>query len=275
METLTNAKIESILSLAGNNKCFECESPDVDWVSFPASVFLCLNCCRRHKEFKIKPKLKSISVSEFTQHEIKKMNLGGNARFLSLMNEYKVSLKEPNIEYKYQTVIALYYYKLLEVQVSKIENSKGADEEYNKILGERPTYELGCQISQGFVLNDGNNNEQGNNNSNNEGGTNYKTDSTLGGWFGYFGDKINNMTEFIGLNAVINNASTGFNNSLERFGIKDSVDKAIDYSKSAGEYVVDKAKEVSQSSVVVETKEKLGQMVQNIKDTSSNFINGQ
>ena len=203
------------------------------------------------------------------------MNLGGNARFLSLMNEYKVSLKEPNIEYKYQTVIALYYYKLLEIQVNKIENSKGADEEYNKILGERPTYELGCQISQGFVLNDGNNNEQGYNNSNNEGGTNYKTDSTLGGWFGYFGDKINNMTEFIGLNAVINNASTGFNNSLERFGIKDSIDKAIDYSKSAGEYVVDKAKEVSQSSVVVETKEKLGQVVQNIKDTSTNFINGQ
>jgi hypothetical protein len=124
------------------------------------------------------------------------------------------------------------------------------------------------------VLNNGNNNEQGNNNSNND-GTNYKTDSTLGGWFGYFGDKINNMTEYIGLNAVINNASNGFNNSLERFGIKDSLDKAIDYSKSAGEYVVDKAKEVSQSSVVVETKEKLGQMVQNIKDTSTNFINGQ
>jgi len=277
METLSNAKIESILSLAGNNKCFECESGDVDWVSFPASVFLCLNCCRRHKEFKIKPKLKSISVSEFTQHEIKKMNLGGNARFLSLMNEYKVSLKEPNIEYKYQTVIALYYYKLLDIQVNKIENSKGADEEYNKILGERPTYELGCQISQGFVLNDGNKNDINSNNNGNggDGGNNYKTDSTLGGWLGYFGDKINNMTEYIGLNAVINNASTGFNNSLERLGVKDSFDKAIDYSKSAGEYVVDKAKEVSQSSVVVETKEKLGQMIQNIKDTSSNFINNQ
>lgn len=273
METLSNAKIESILSLAGNNKCFECESSDVDWVSFPASVFLCLNCCRRHKEFKVKPKLKSISISEFTQHEIKKMNLGGNARFLSLMNEYKVSLKEPNIEYKYQTVIALYYYKLLDIQVNKIENNKGADEEYNKILGERPTYELGCQISQGFLLNDCN--KDGESNNNNNDGNNYKTDSTLGGWFGYFGDKINNMTEFIGLNAVINNASNGFNNSIERFGIKDSIDKAIDYSKSAGEYVVDKAKEVSQSTVVVETKEKLGQMVQNIKDTSVNFINGQ
>ena len=143
MEALSSAKIESILSLTGNNKCFECEDPNVDWVSFPAAVFICLNCGRRHKEFKFKPILKSLSVSEFSQHEIKKMNLGGNARYHTLMDEYKVSLKEPNIEYKYNTVISLYYFRLLEIQVNKIENNIGADEQYNKILGERPTYEIG------------------------------------------------------------------------------------------------------------------------------------
>ena len=243
METLSNAKIESILSLTGNNKCLECDNPDVDWISFPSTVFLCLNCCRRHKEFKIRPTLKSLSVSEFSQHEIKKMNLGGNARFLTLMNEYKISLKEPNIEHKYQTVIALYYFKLLDVQVNKIENIKGSNEEYNKLLEERPSYELGSQLSQGYVLNEGVVKEE----ANNEGDGKYKTDSALGGWFGYFGDKINNVSEFIGLNAVINNAKNGFNNSMERLGIKDTLNKAVDYSKSAGEYVVDKAKEVSQT----------------------------
>ena len=160
MEPLTNSKIESILSLTGNNKCFECEDPNVDWVSFPATVFICLNCGRRHKEFKIKPILKSLSVSEFTQHEIKKMNLGGNARYHTLIDEYKISLKEPNIEYKYNTVISLYYFKLLEIQVNKIENNIGADEEYNKILGERPTYEVGRQLSQGYVINEGNINKE-------------------------------------------------------------------------------------------------------------------
>ena len=269
METLSNAKIESILSLTGNNKCFECDGPNVDWVSFPSTVFLCLNCCRRHKEFKIRPILKSLSVSEFTQHEIKKMNLGGNARFLTLMNEYKISLKEPNIEYKYQTLISLYYFKLLDVQVSKIENNPGADEEYNKILGERPSYELGGQISQGFILNEGNQIEEIKNESQDG---KYKTDSSLGGWLGYFGDKINNVTEFIGLNAVINNASNGFNNSMERLGIKDTLNKAVDYSKSAGEYVVDKAKEVSQSPLVAETKDKITQVVTEVKDSAMNMI---
>ena len=270
METLSNAKLETILSLTGNNKCFECDSPDVDWVSFPSTVFLCLNCCRRHKEFKVKPTLKSLSISEFTQHEIKKMNLGGNARFLTLMNEYKISLKEPNIEHKYQTVIALYYNKLLDVQVNKIENNPGADEEYNRILEERPSYEVGNKISQGLILNEGVKVEDIKNNSN-EG--KYKTDSSLGGWLGYFGDKINDVTEFIGLNAVINNASNGINNSMERFGIKDTLNKAVDYSKSAGEYVVDKAKEVSQSPLVVETKEKITQVVNDVKDTTMNMIN--
>ena len=177
METLSNAKIEAILSLTGNNKCFECESPEVDWVSFPSTVFLCLNCCRRHKEFKIKPILKSLSVSEFTQHEIKKLNLGGNARFLTLINEYKISLKEPNIEYKYQTIISFYYYKLLDIQVNKIENVKGASEEYKQLLHQRPSFENGKQISENVLLNKSylNKNEQ------------YKTDSTLGGWLGYFG----------------------------------------------------------------------------------------
>ena len=56
-ETLSNAKIESILSLTGNNKCFECDNSEVDWVSFPATVFICINCCRRHKEFKTKIKM--------------------------------------------------------------------------------------------------------------------------------------------------------------------------------------------------------------------------
>ena len=273
MESLSNTKIESILSLTGNNKCFECESPDVDWVSFPAAVFICLNCGRRHKEFKFKPTLKSLSVSEFTQHEIKKMNLGGNARFHTLMDEYKISLKEPNIEYKYQTVISIYYFKLLETQVNKIENNIGADEEYNKILGERPTYDTGIQLSQGFVISSGNVVQEARvDNENKDKKEQYKTDSSLGSWFGYFGDKINNVTEYFGINSVIQTASNGINNSLEALHLKNTINKAVDYTKSAGEFVIDKAKEISQNPMVNAAKEKITETVGGIKDTAVNMI---
>ena len=272
MEALSSAKIESILSLTGNNKCFECEDPNVDWVSFPAAVFICLNCGRRHKEFKFKPILKSLSVSEFSQHEIKKMNLGGNARYHTLMDEYKVSLKEPNIEYKYNTVISLYYFRLLEIQVNKIENNIGADEQYNKILGERPTYEIGRQLSQGYIINEGNVIKEVEE-DNGEYDDKYKTGSTLGGWFGYFGDQLNNMTEYFGINNALSNVSNELNNTLENYGVKEKISKAVDFTKSAGEYMIDKAKEISQTPIINEAKEKITQTLGGIKDTAMNMIN--
>ena len=276
METLSNVKIESILSLSGNNKCFECESPEVDWVSFPAAIFICLNCGRRHKEFKFKPILKSLSVSEFTQHEIKKMNLGGNARYHALLDEYKISTKEPNIEYKYQTMISKYYFKLLETQVNKIENNIGADDEYNKILGERPTYDIGRQFSEGFITKEGDEIEEVKE-SNEIKGNNDNKDSSLGSWLGYFGDKINSATEYLGINNAIHNVSNKINNSIENFSLKDTIDKAVDYSKTAGEYVLDTAKKIAENQIYYNAKEKFGPLtdkaIKMVKDVTSNNNN--
>ena len=276
METLSNVKIESILSLSGNNKCFECESPEVDWVSFPAAIFICLNCGRRHKEFKFKPILKSLSVSEFTQHEIKKMNLGGNARYHALLDEYKISMKEPNIEYKYQTMISKYYFKLLETQVNKIENNIGADDEYNKILGERPTYDIGRQFSEGFITKEGDEIEEVKE-SNEIKGNNDNKDSSLGSWLGYFGDKINSATEYLGINNAIHNVSNKINNSIENFSLKDTIDKAVDYSKTAGEYVLDTAKKIAENQIYYNAKEKFGPLtdkaIKMVKDVTSDNNN--
>lgn len=276
METLSNVKIESILSLSGNNKCFECESPEVDWVSFPAAIFICLNCGRRHKEFKFKPILKSLSVSEFTQHEIKKMNLGGNARYHALLDEYKISIKEPNIEYKYQTMISKYYFKLLETQVNKIENNIGADDKYNKILGERPTYDIGRQFSEGFITKEGDEIEEVKE-SNEIKGNNDNKDSSLGSWLGYFGDKINSATEYLGINNAIHNVSNKINNSIENFSLKDTIDKAVDYSKTAGEYVLDTAKKIAENQIYYNAKEKFGPLtdkaIKMVKDVTSNNNN--
>ena len=276
METLSNVKIESILSLSGNNKCFECESPEVDWVSFPAAIFICLNCGRRHKEFKFKPILKSLSVSEFIQHEIKKMNLGGNARYHALLDEYKISMKEPNIEYKYQTMISKYYFKLLETQVNKIENNIGADDEYNKILGERPTYDIGRQFSEGFITKEGDEIEEVKE-SNEIKGNNDNKDSSLGSWLGYFGDKINSATEYLGINNAIHNVSNKINNSIENFSLKDTIDKAVDYSKTAGEYVLDTAKKIAENQIYYNAKEKFGPLtdkaIKMVKDVTSNNNN--
>jgi hypothetical protein len=59
---------------------------------------------------------------------------------------------------------------------------------------------------------------------------------------------------------------------MDRLGIKDSLNKAVDYSKSEGEFVLDKAKEVSQSPMVAEAKEKISHVVDEVKDSAMNMI---
>ena len=59
---------------------------------------------------------------------------------------------------------------------------------------------------------------------------------------------------------------------MDRLGIKDSLNKAVDYSKSAGEFVVEKAKEVSQAPIVVDAKEKISHVVDEVKDSAMNMI---
>ena len=119
MITLSQDKIQSLLSLPGNNKCLECGDTSVEWVSFPTSIFICSPCGRQHKGFIKKPIVKSLSISEFTEKEISKLSIGGNDRFLSILKEYNIPLSEPNIENKYSTFASAYYNALLEAEIIK------------------------------------------------------------------------------------------------------------------------------------------------------------
>ena len=97
MITLSSDKINSLLSLPGNNKCLECDNTTVEWVSFPTAVFLCASCGRQHKNFKKAEIVKSLSIFEFTEKEVSKLSIGGNGRYSSLLKEYNIPLSEPNI----------------------------------------------------------------------------------------------------------------------------------------------------------------------------------
>ena len=45
------------------------------------------------------------------------------------------------------------------------------------------------------------------------------------------------MTEYLGINNALNSASNTINNTLENYHIKDTFNKAVDYTKKGGEYV--------------------------------------
>lgn len=263
MITLSDTKIESLLSLTGNNNCIECGKNTVDWVSFPTTVFLCSSCCRLHKNFSKKEILKSITINEFTEREVSKMNIGGNARYLTLLNEYKISVEQPNIENKYLTVITRYYNTLLEAEVRKIKQLPGSETIYEKLLLEKPKIERGGLLAteeDNFFIESVQESR-----SNND-------LTSFGEIFSYLGGQISNAAEQMGINKVYNDAKNNIDTALTDYGIKDTVNKTVGYAKIAGGYIVDKGKEIASTPMVQGVVNSVSEGINVAKEQASNMI---
>ena len=265
MITLSNDKIQSLLSIPGNNKCLECGNTSIEWVSFPTSIFLCQSCSREHKSFSKKETIKSLSISEFTERELSKLSIGGNDRYLSILKEYNISITEPNIENKYLTFATAYYNALLDAEINKNENSQNSEEILDLLISKKPSEELGHKLMGDTAdyykeLVESVNN----NNSNNSG---------FGGFFSFLGNQIYNVAENLGINKVYNDTKNTIDNKLNEYGIKEKVAKGVDYAKSAGGYLVDKGKELANTNIVQGAVNKVKEGVDFVNNSAINMIN--
>ena len=263
MITLSDDKIKSLLSLPGNNKCLECENTSVEWVAFPTSIFLCPSCGRQHKGFSKKETVKSLSISEFTEREISKLSIGGNARYTSLLSEYNIPISNPNIENKYLTFATAYYNALLEIEISKNENIQGAENILNSLISKKPSNEIGSQImgdTPDYYM------ELVNTLPSNQ-------ETGFGGLFGFIGSQIYNAAEQLGINKVYNDTKNAIDTKLNEYGINEKISLGYDYAKSAGEYIVDKGKEIASAPIVQDAMNKVKEGVNNVKESATNMIN--
>ena len=265
MITLSNDKIQSLLSIPGNNKCLECGNTSIEWVSFPTSIFLCQSCSREHKSFSKKETIKSLSISEFTERELSKLSIGGNDRYLSILKEYNISITEPNIQNKYLTFATAYYNALLDAEINKNENSQNSEEILDLLISKKPSEELGPKLMGDTAdyykeLVESVNN----NNSNNSG---------FGGFFSFLGNQIYNVAENLGINKVYNDTKNTIDNKLNEYGIKEKVAKGVDYAKSAGGYLVDKGKELANTNIVQGAVNKVKEGVDFVNNSAINMIN--
>ena len=263
MITLSDDKVKSLLSLPGNNKCLECENTSVEWVSFPTAIFLCPSCGRQHKGFAKKENIKSLSVSEFTEKELSKLSIGGNERYLSLLKEYNIPIKEPNIENKYLTFATAYYNALLEAEINKNDNLAGSEETLNTLITKKPSSEIGPQLMgdsvdyyMELVKAVPANNDMG-----------------FGGFFGFIGSQIYNAAEQLGINKAYNDTKNAIDSKLNEYGIKEKVAQGYHYAKSAGEYIVDKGKEIASGPIVQGAVEKVKEGVNYVNESAINMYN--
>ena len=263
MITLSDDKVKSLLSLPGNSKCLECQNSLVEWVSFPTAIFLCPSCGRTHKGFSKKETIKSLSVSEFTQKELSKLSIGGNERYLSLLKEYNIPVIEPNTENKYLTFATAFYNALLEAEINKNNNVPGSDETLSALMSKKPTSELGPQLMgdsvdyyMELVKAVPTNNDMG-----------------FGGFFGFIGSQIYNAAEHLGINKAYNDTKNAIDSKLNEYGIKEKISKGYDYAKSAGEYMIDKGKEIASGPIVQGAVEKVKEGVNYVNESAINMYN--
>ena len=263
MITLSSDKVKSLLSLPGNNKCLECESSKVEWVSFPTTIFLCSSCGRTHKGFSKKEIIKCLLVSEFTEKELSKMSIGGNDRYLALLSEYNISVSEPNTENKYLTFATAYYNALIEAEVNKNDNVSGSTETLDTLVSQKPSSEIGPQLMgdspdyyNELVKSVPANNDMG-----------------FGGFFGFLGSQISNFAEGLGINNAYNNTKNAIDSKLNEYGIKEKVAQGYDYAKSAGEYIVDKGKEIASGNLVQGAFDKVKEGVNYVNESAINMYN--
>ena len=263
MITLSDDKVQSLLSLPGNNKCLECGNSSIEWVSFPTSIFLCQSCSREHKSFSKKETIKSLSISEFTEKELSKLSIGGNDRYLAILKEYNISISEPNIENKYLTFATAYYNALLEAEINKNNNIPNSEETLNLLISKKPLIEVGSKLMGDTadyykeLVESANNNKK----------------SGFGGFFSFLGNQVYNVAESLGINKVYNDTKNTIDNKLNEYGIKDKMVKGVDYAKSAGGYLVDKGKEIVNTNIVQGAVNKVKDGVEFVNNSAINLFN--
>ena len=265
MITLSDDKVQSLLSLPGNNKCLECDNTSIEWVSFPTSIFLCQKCSREHKSFSKKETIKSLSISEFSERELSKLSIGGNGRYLSILKEYNISISEPNIENKYLTFATAYYNALLEAEINKNNLIPNSEETLDLLISKKPSLELGPKLIGDTADYYKELVESVSNNNNNKSG--------FGGFFSFFGNQLYNVAESLGINKVYNDTKNTIDNKLNEYGIKEKVAQGVDYAKSAGGYLVDKGKEIANTNIVQGAMNKVKEGVNYVNESAINMFN--
>ena len=251
--SFSNSEIENIIKIEGNDKCNDCKAKNPHWVSINNAVLLCSTCARVHQTFNDDniSMIKSIEVDSFSKEEIEIMKLGGNAKFTSLMDEYKITSDIENYnELKYYLVITEYYRKMLKLQSIKDENLIYL-KEYKEHLLNTPLIEEGIMLV----------------NINESAITKALTNvfNKINSGIEVIGEVIANKAHQLGIDAKIKEVSTILSNKINNIGnTTNSNQEQIQPQQNE----ISSQEELNENNTIVaktnKTKEELSQLLNNV-----------
>ena len=262
-----NLEINELLQIESNKHCIDCNAENPTWVSINNAVFICSQCAKIHKM--LNPEIstiKSIEVDDFTQDEISLLKIGGNDRFLALMTEYEITQSQ-NKEFKYHLKICEYYRMLLQCELQKQFNPDA----YEQAIKIKPSPEIALQLMDNI------NEENINcNQSKIQTGINNVLD-TFSSVFNFVGSKIQGTAQQLGIDEKIKNFGNAVKEGYKNFndnhpGIKAAQDKAVEIASNAGNFVVEKSKEIYNSETIQNMVHKAEEQYITLKEKAKNMI---
>lgn len=111
-------KLLKLQKLDGNKECVDCKNPQPQWASPKFGIFICFECAGIHRGLGVHISfVRSITMDQFKNDELKAMELGGNDNFDAYMQAHNIDTKLP-AKFKYDNPIAEEYKKKLKAEVN-------------------------------------------------------------------------------------------------------------------------------------------------------------
>ena len=198
--------------------------------------------------------------------EISILKIGGNKRFNDFVKEYGIK-EDQNKEFKYHLKLANYYRALLLAELNKENNLN----EYEQLLNNKPNPEIGLQIMESVTVDSINQAQQ-------QQSEIYKDASALAGKIGGFlsslGSALNSAMDQYGINQTISNAKDKISAEAKSFGeshptIQNAATTAMEGIKTAGNFVVETAKNIVNSEPVQNITQKANEQYQAVMNSET------
>lgn len=104
------SKLQDIQKREGNERCIDCNASNPQWASIPFGILFCLECSGKHRALGVHISfVRSITMDKWSEQQVKKMDLGGNARAVEFFKKSPEFSDDMTIEKKYTSRFAQDY----------------------------------------------------------------------------------------------------------------------------------------------------------------------